>query len=188
MGVTTAQSAIRDHLVTIGPLLPELDLPMPYPPPRHPELVVDPSPSEADEPPGSTTVDLEITVDEFLNDADVHLDTEDGVELEIELVRVPLEGTDDELAYDEATFTPSQPEQVALVEDAVAAGFTARGPPRGGRIVIGLVGLAALSIVATTFIAREIDGPPDATRAAHVWEGARARAAHLIAPTPVPPP
>ncbi len=46
------------------------------------------------------------------------------------------------------------------LDDAVAAGFAVPAPKRTGRIVFGMAMLTAMSIVAATFIAREVDRPP----------------------------
>lgn len=65
------------------------------------------------------------------------------------------------------------------VDDAVAAGLTLRKPVRTLPIFIGLALLTAVSIAATTFIAREIDEQPTREQAQQLVKAVRVEASNL---------
>jgi hypothetical protein len=61
-------------------------------------------------------------------------------------------------AFEVDVFEP--PPSSFRVDDAVAAGLVVKGPKRTGRILFGMALLTAMSVAATTFIAREVEEPP----------------------------
>lgn len=75
-------------------------------------------------------------------------------------LEIPVELEEPEPLIVEAPLEDERPSSAFRVDDAVAAGLTVRGPKRTGRILFGMALLAAATIAATTFIARDVEEPP----------------------------